>query len=324
MNTVPQHKLSSPVIVFMGTPEFALPSLRALHKKFGVAAVVTAPDKPRGRGLQLLPPPVKEEALRLQIPYIFQPRSLRDKVFQEQLAALHPDIIAVVAFRILPPAVYNSARIAAFNVHASLLPAYRGAAPIHWVIIRGEKKTGVTSFLLQETVDTGPILVQKEIEIPEGCTAGELHDLLAPLAAEVAVQTVQQLLDGTAKPIPQPEGDFPLAPKLRPEDCWIKWNQPAETVCRWIRGLSPVPGARTILDGMIMKIFRCAVIAEPAYHLAPGEYFITDSQFLVGCGDGKLIAITELQLQGRKRLSVTEFVKGYRGMKKGHFYEYSG
>jgi len=181
-----KSQTNEPVILFFGTPEFAVPSLKALHRAFGIRAVVTGPDKPQGRGLHRQPPPVKVAAQHLGIELILQPTRLKDPDFHRHLAALQPDVIVVIAFRILPPAVYTLAREGAFNVHPSLLPAYRGAAPIHWVIIRGEKQTGVTSFLLQETVDTGPIVLQKSIPIPERCTAGELHDLLAPLAADIA------------------------------------------------------------------------------------------------------------------------------------------
>ncbi len=311
-------KTDAPVIFFFGTPEFAVPSLEALHREFGIRAVVTGPDKPQGRGLRRQPPPVKVAAQRLGIDLILQPVRLKDPDFQRHLAALQPDIIVVIAFRILPPSVYTLARKGAFNVHPSLLPAYRGAAPVHWVIIRGEKQTGVTSFLLQETVDTGPIVLQRAVPIPERCTAGELHDLLAPLAAEIAVETTRLLLEDRAQPRPQPSGEYPTAPKLRPEDCWIQWDRPAEEVCQWIRGLSPIPGARTLWDGKLLKIFQCDPVANER-HLSPAQFFIDSHTFVVGCGNNTAIAIAELQLQGKKRLSVGDFLRGYRGQQSGQF-----
>ncbi len=312
------NQSSSPSIIFMGTPAFAVPTLEALHRSFGLRAVVTKPDRPKGRGLQLQPPPVKVAAQKLGIAPILQPERLKDPSFQQHIAALRPDIIAVVAFRILPPSIYTLARKGAFNVHPSLLPAYRGAAPIPWTIICGEKETGVTSFLLQETVDTGPILLQKSIRIPEGCTAGELHDLLAPLAAEIAVETTRLLLEGNAKPQPQPPGNYPVAPKIRPEQYWIRWELPALQVCRWIRGLSPHPGARTLWNANLLKIFQCAVV-EPPHQLLPAHFRITEHAFLVGCGSGTAIRILALQLPGKKRLNVEQFLRGYRGKSEGKF-----
>ncbi len=296
-------------IVFMGTPVFAVPSLRALHSRFGVALVVTTPDAPQGRGLRLLPSPVKRAAMELGIP-VAQPDRLRDEHFLEQIRQLHPEFIIVVAFRILPPELYTQAWRAAFCVHPSLLPKYRGAAPIHWTIIRGERWSGVTSFLLEQRVDTGAILLQRSIPIPEDATAGELHDLLMPLAAEVAVETVQGLRAGTLVPLPQDERNASTAPKIRPEDCHLRWDRPAEEVRRWIHGLSPEPGGWGIIAGERFRFLRAR--AYPEQHLPPGSFRIQEGRFLIGCTPG-CVEILELQRAGRRAMRIEEFLRGWRG-----------
>jgi len=300
-------------IVFMGTPEFAVPSLQALHSRFGVALVVTTPDAPQGRGLRLLPSPVKRAAMELGIP-VAQPERLRDEHFLEQIRQLRPEFIIVVAFRILPPELYTQAWRAAFCVHPSLLPKYRGAAPIHWTIIRGERWSGVTSFLLEQRVDTGAILLQRSIPVPEDATAGELHDLLMPLAAEVAVETVEGLRAGTLVPIPQDEHSASTAPKLRPEDCHLRWDRPAEEVRRWIHGLSPEPGAWVSIAGERFRFLRAR--AHPEQLLPPRSFRIQEGRFLIGCMPG-CVEILELQRAGRRAMRVEEFLRGWRGPSSG-------
>ncbi|HYF01828.1 MAG TPA: methionyl-tRNA formyltransferase [Patescibacteria group bacterium] len=305
---------TTPKIIFMGTPEFAVPSLRAIHAEFGVAAVVTVPDKPKGRGLKLIPSEVKAAALELGIP-VLQPESVKSPEFAQQIAELQPDIIAVIAFKILPPAVYSQAKLGAFNIHGSLLPKYRGAAPIQWAIINGEKKSGVTSFLLQEKVDTGAILKTREVEIGDGMTAGELYFALMPLAAELAVETCGLLLKGEATPQPQNDEEATPAPKLFREQCKIDWKQKAETVRNFIHGVSPVPGAWTMFEGKRMKILK-ADLATSMW-TAPGEYTIEGEDFIVACNTDAVV-LKEIQLEGKPIVKASDFVRGWRGNTTGN------
>ncbi|MEN3026798.1 MAG: methionyl-tRNA formyltransferase [Chlorobiota bacterium] len=300
-------------IVFMGTPHFAVPSLEALHREFGVELVITAPEKPQGRGLRLRPSPVKEAALRLGIP-VWEPASLRDPEFVQQFRAVEPDFIVVIAFRIVPPEVYGCARRAAFCVHPSLLPKLRGAAPIHWAIIRGETVTGVTSFLLEPSVDTGPILLRREHPISDGTTYGELHDQLMPLAAELAVETLRGLLAGTLHPRPQDHLQATTAPKLRPEDCHLRWDRPAEEVRRWIHGLSPEPGAWALLEGQRIRMLRARTVADSFG--PPGTFRMTEDRFLIACAEGS-VEVLELQREGRRAVPAEAFLRGWRGGREG-------
>ncbi len=297
----------------MGTPDFAVPSLCAIHEKFGVAAVVTVPDKPKGRGLKLIPSAMKVAAMELGIP-VFQPESVKSPEFAEQIAALKPDIIAVIAFKILPPSVYSQAKLGAFNIHGSLLPKYRGAAPIHWAIIHGETVSGVTSFLLQEKVDTGEILQTKQVEITDGMTAGELYHALMPLAAELAVETCDALLNDVATPIPQCDDEATPAPKLYRAHCKIDFNQKAEVVRNFIHGVSPVPGAWTEFDGKRLKILK-AGLANSMWN-SPGEFTIEGDEMIVACeSDG--ISLKEIQLEGKSVTTIHDFLRGWRGEKTG-------
>lgn len=309
-----------PNIIFMGTPEFAVPTLDELHTQFGVKAVVTVPDKPKGRGLTMQPSPVKQKSLELGIP-VLQPEKMKDEAFINELASYEPDIICVVAFRILPPSVYNLAKIASFNIHGSLLPKYRGAAPINWAIINGEKETGLTSFILQEKVDTGDMLLQKSFPLSDETTAGELHDMLMPEAAAMAVETCELLLSGNYEPLPQPEVCPSPAPKLFREHGEIDWTKPAQEVLHKIHGLSPYPGAWTVLNGKSLKIYRVNMIENSQIHtedaeFKSGEYFISETVFAVKCADGWL-AISELQQESKKPVAVGDFIRGWRGDKKG-------
>ena len=299
----------------MGTPEFAVPSLVRLHEEFGVKAVVTVPDKPMGRGKKLHASAVKKKALELNIP-VLQPEKLKDPDFIEEFGKLEPDIICVVAFRILPEEVYSAAKTGAFNIHASLLPKYRGAAPINWAIINGEEETGLTSFLLKKKVDTGDIIMQHTVKIPENATAGDLHDIMMPEAARIAAATTKILIKGEYAPVPQDSGAATPAPKLFREQCDIKWEGHARDIRNFIHGVSPIPGAWTTWNGEMIKIFRVEYSA--CGNGEPGVYWIEGDSFFVHCGKG-IIKLKEIQLAGKRKMKTEDFLAGYRGAKKGKF-----
>jgi len=300
-------------IVFMGTPDFAVPALRAVHERFGVVGVVTVPDKPQGRGQTVRPSAVKEAAMELGITPILQPVKLKDPDFQAQLADLRPDILCVIAFRILPREIYTLARIGAFNVHASLLPKFRGAAPINHAIIEGETESGVTSFLLNDVVDTGSLLLQRSTPIADGTTAGELYAQLMPLAAACAVDTCQALIDGTAVPMPQDDTHASPAPKVFRETAVIDLAQPRQRVRDHIHGHSPAPGAWTLWNGDLLKIYRAALVDDVC---ESGRFRIVADRFIVGCADGSL-ELLEIQTPGKKRMLVGDVLRGYRGPEQG-------
>jgi methionyl-tRNA formyltransferase len=302
-------------IIFMGTPEFAVPALQKLHASVGVTTVVTIPDKPRGRGLTVSPSAVKQAAIDLGITDILQPERLKDPSFAEQIAERKPDVMCVIAFKILPRSVFSLATKGTFNVHASLLPRFRGAAPINHAIIEGDRETGVTSFLLDDVVDTGTILLQHECAIADGTTAGDLYAMLMPMAAECALQTTQGLLAGTLKPHPQDDTLATPAPKVFREHASINWNQPAAHVRNFIHGYSPAPCAWTVWNGDVLKVFRASLstTAMPA-----GSWRITDAAFLVGCESGT-VSLDEVQLPGKRRMQITELLPGYRGPREGAF-----
>lgn len=298
-------------IVFMGTPEFAVESLNILVKNgYDVAAVVTAPDKPAGRGQKLNMSAVKKYALEQNIP-ILQPVKLKDENFIQELKDLKANLFIVVAFRMLPEIVWNMPEIGTFNLHASLLPQYRGAAPINWAIINGEKKTGVTTFFLQHEIDTGDILMSESVDILPEDNASSLHDKLMNLGAKLTLQTVQAIENDNVRPQPQPDTEIKHAPKIFKEDCLLNFNEPVETVHNKIRGLSPFPAAFTHLDDKILKIYQTE-IQKIHGDVANGIFDTDEKTFLrVKCTDGWL-NILELQLEGKKRMSVTDFLKGYR------------
>lgn len=294
----------------MGTPDFAVPSLeRLLRSGREIAAVVTAPDKPRGRGQELTPTAVKIAALRHSLP-IFQPDDLRAPSFVEQLRALRPDCVVVVAFRILPPEVFTVPALGSFNLHASLLPRYRGAAPIQWAIIRGETETGVTTFLLEERVDTGKILLQARTPIGPDDDAGAIHDRLAKLGADIVVETVRLLEAGEANPVPQDQSRATPAPKIFREDCRIRWDRPASEIRNLMRGLSPHPAAFDLHRGKTIKFYR-ASISHLESTRRPGEVSATEKSLRVATADLDL-EIEELQQEGRSRMQTVEFLRGYR------------
>ncbi|HEY9188055.1 MAG TPA: methionyl-tRNA formyltransferase [Ignavibacteria bacterium] len=301
-------------IVFMGTPEFAVPSLDILVKNgFNVACVVTVPDKPQGRGLKLSQSEVKNYALEHNLP-ILQPEKLKDEKFIKYLEELSPDIIVVVAFRILPREVYSLAKLGAFNLHASLLPKYRGAAPINWAIINGETKTGVTTFFLDDKVDTGNIIFQEEVDINSDETAGDLHDKLMQIGANLVLKTVRAILNNNAPRIQQSDLKATPAPKIFKEHCKIDWNNPMEKIHNLIRGLSPYPAAFTTYKGKIIKIYKSEK-TNIKVNLLPGSVLVTKEDLFVACNDSYL-KIIELQLEGKKRLKTEEFLRGFNFQKE--------
>lgn len=309
-------------IVFMGTPDFAVPSLEILLSSgYTVSAVVTAPDKPRGRGQQVSFTPVKQCALQHSLP-VLQPEKLNDEQFISALKKYAPDLFVIVAFRILPREVYTIPSKGAFNLHASLLPKYRGAAPINWAIINGETETGVTSFFLQDKVDTGNIILSARTTIRDDMDAGELYNVLSEIGAEIVLQTVRLIELGKVQPRQQDDTLATPAPKIFKETCRINWNQPAKKVYDFIRGLSPYPTAWTVYGNKLLKIFRSSIvnsqIEDSKLKTECGFIIVKNSKVFVRCSDGWL-EILELQLEGRKRMSTEEFLRGYRFKENDRF-----
>lgn len=300
----------------MGTPDFAVASLDALVQAgFNIVGVVTAPDKPAGRGMKLTESAVKKYAVENGL-HILQPEKLKNPEFIEQLHALKADLQIVVAFRMLPEIVWNMPPLGTVNLHGSLLPQYRGAAPIHWAVINGEKETGVTTFKLKHEIDTGDILLQKSFPIGEDETTGEVHDRMKLVGAEVLVETVKGLAAGSLQKLAQSSVVsseslvLKHAPKIFTETCRINWEQPVDVLHNFIRGLSPFPGALTMLDGKVLKVYRSK--KEWAAHTHPaGKVFSDGKTFLkFACADG-YIHIIDLQLEGKKRMLVEDFLRGY-------------
>lgn len=297
----------------MGTPEFALPSLKILiDQHYDIPGVVTAPDKPQGRGQKVSGSPIKEFAVRRGLT-VFQPTDLKEPKFLADVSSLQPDLIAVVAFRILPPAVFTIAKKGAFNLHASLLPKYRGAAPINRAIINGETETGVTAFFLKERVDTGSIILQARVKIGPDETAGELQDKLSDVGAEIVLQTVRLIELGKAHPREQDETQATAAPKIFKEDCNIPWNKPARDVHNFVRGLSPVPAAWTMHKGTTIKIFRTSLEVPSGSQREglPGEVTsVSKDSFVVQTARGHL-SVREVQQEARRRMITADFLRGY-------------
>jgi methionyl-tRNA formyltransferase len=303
---------ASPKIVFMGTPAFAVASLKALlDAKMNVVGVVTAPDKPAGRGMQLQQSAVKQFALEHQLP-IAQPEKLKSPEFFAQIQAWQPDLQIVVAFRMLPETIWSFPPMGTLNVHGSLLPKYRGAAPINWAIINGEKETGVTTFRLQHAIDTGDILMQERIPISPNMTAGELHDIMMEVGAKTLVITLNGLIAGTLQAKPQQEALASVhAPKIFTKDCQIDFHQPVEHIHNLIRGLAPFPGAITKVDGKIVKLFSTSILKEKPKE--PIGSFVTDGKTYARfpCSDG-YIQLNDIQWEGKKRMPITDFLRGYK------------
>ena len=302
-------------IIFLGTPDFAVASLKALvENNYNVVAVVTAPDRPAGRGRKLREPAVKEFAKAQGIP-VLQPVKLRDPKFLEQLKGFNADIQVVVAFRMLPEIVWDMPPLGTINVHASLLPQYRWAAPINHALINGETETVVTTFKLKHEIDTGGILLQDKISIEKEDNAGSLHDKLMVLGADLLVKTLEKIQDDSVTPTDQSEllGDSEVkhAPKIFKEDGIIDFKNNGEEIINQIRGLSPYPGAHTTLDGKTLKIYHATF--EPSTRpLSAGEVNSDGKDYLkISCKDGQ-INILNLQLEGKKRMAVKDFLKGYR------------
>ncbi len=292
----------------MGSPDFAVPSLLELHhSEHRVEAVVTNPDKRRGRGEGKSPTIVKKKALELGYPVI-ETESTKDPDFGEKLNAIQPDLLVVVAFRILPPEILEIPRLGSVNLHASLLPKYRGAAPIHWAIINGETETGCTVFFLDEQVDTGHIISRVKTVIGPDETAGDLYERLKEIGAGLLVECLDRIEKGHVKGIPQENDKATPAPKLFTEDARIDFQLPSQQVHNRIRGLSPFPGAWTTYSGKKFNLYRSRI--GPDIQLAPGELLIDDGRLLAGCGQGT-VELTEVQMPGKKRVSGKEFANGY-------------
>lgn len=317
-------------IIFLGTPEFAVESLdRIISQGYDVRAVVTMPDKTAGRGHKLLQSDVKKYALTKGLD-VLQPRNLKDPEFIEQLKSYDADLFVVIAFRMLPEAVWSMPRLGTFNLHASLLPRYRGAAPINRAVMNGEKTTGVTTFFLKHDIDTGDIIAQKSIDIAPDENAGSVHDRLMHLGADMVAETLDMIVasDGNIRTSPQPDGEFVPAPKIFAEDCVIDWTQTAEKVRNQIRGLSPYPAARTLIadnkgTAASLKVFSAHHAECPELVDAkPGEIAFDKKKIYVKCADA-VLTLDEVQLQGKKRMSTDAFLLGYHPAPGQNLAEYT-
>jgi methionyl-tRNA formyltransferase len=300
-------------IVFMGTPEFAIPSLeKLLHSRHKVIAVVTGSDKPKGRGQLVCATPVKEYVSKYKIPALC-PSDLKADDFFEELSSLEPELGVVVAFRILPQRIFDLPSKGTINLHASLLPKYRGAAPINWALINGESKTGLTTFFLQEKVDTGNIILQKEVDILSNETAGELSNRLAGLGASLLLKTIDLIEKGKFELKRQDDSQVSLAPKITKEMCKIDWSKSALEIKNLIRGLSPVPAAYNIFKGKILKVYRAEILNEKFPQARSGEIIISNRmKSLIVKAKDKALELMEIQLEGKKKMKGEEFIKGCR------------
>lgn len=306
---------NKPRIVFMGTPTFAVASLRALLlAKMNVVGVVTAPDKQAGRGLQLHQSAVKQFAIAHNLP-VLQPEKLKSLAFFQALSQWKPDLQVVVAFRMLPENIWSFPPMGTLNVHGSLLPQYRGAAPIHWAIIHGEKETGVTTFQLQHAIDTGAILLQDRIPISDHNTAGEIHDTMMEVGAKLLIKTLDGLFSHTIQSVPQDQiiGKDTLkhAPKIFTKDCEIDWTKTTSSIHNLIRGLAPSPGALTKMEGKTVKLFLTEIMNTMPTE-DPGS-FVTDGKTFVkiACSNGYL-NLKDIQWEGKKRMPIVDFLRGYQ------------
>lgn len=299
-------------IIFFGTPEFAVASLQALvEAKMNVVAVVTAPDKPAGRGQQIQSSPVKAYAASVGLP-ILQPEKLKNPEFLAELASYKADLQIIVAFRMLPEAVWNMPPMGTFNLHASLLPQYRGAAPIHWAVINGETETGITTFFLQHEIDTGDLLFQETELISETDTTGELYERLMKKGGALVVKTAKSIESGDIHPVPQQEiSSLKSAPKLERSTSEVHWSRSGTEIVNLVRGMYPFPGAHTVFQGKNCKLIAVEFHPEIIPDLGVGVWDSDQKTFLrVGCKDG-YISILEWQMEGKKRLKIDEFLRGY-------------
>lgn len=310
-------------IVFMGTPEFAVETLKCLvDNKFNVVAVVTQPDKPVGRhGSVLQPSPVKQFAVSCNIP-VLQPEKLKDPLFVEELRSYNANIQVVVAFRMLPEVVWNMPEYGTFNVHAALLPQYRGAAPINWAIINGETRTGVTTFFLDHDIDTGRVIMQKTFDVADDFDVEDVYNGLMHLGASICLETLDAVIlaDGCPQSVPQEEmviSELRHAPKIFKETCLIDWSLPQKNIYDFVRGLSPVPGAWTTLvapDGKetVLKVYKTRKTDFSCNGLSNGSLLIENRKLHVVTGDKAMLEIVELQLAGKKRMSASDFLNGIK------------
>ena len=307
-------------IVFMGTPEFAVHSLRALVEGgYNVVAVVTTPDKPAGRGQKMHQSDVKVYAESVGLK-VLQPARLKDEAWVEEFRALEADLGVVIAFRMLPEVIWSMPRLGTFNLHASLLPQYRGAAPINWAIINGDKESGITTFMLKHEIDTGDVIERRRVEITDTDTAGTLHDKLMEVGRDAVLSTVEKIAAGNYEAIPQEqltEGELRPAPKIFKEDCRVNWADKGEQIALLIRGLSPYPAAWTPLYNMegeevgSIKIFKARFVEGGT--LAVGEIAADERSLEIGCADGR-ISVEELQMAGKRRMAVADFLRGVRNI----------
>lgn len=309
-------------IVFMGTPDFAVPTLEALlEAKEEVIGVVTQPDRPKGRGQKLTPPPVKEKALNHNLP-IYQPENINTPEFKNQLEQLAPDLIVVVAFgQLLSKDILNLPKLGCINVHASLLPKYRGAAPIHRTIINGEKETGVTTMYMDVELDAGDMLLQEKVDIGEADNLGILHDKLAKLGGELLVKTVRALENGSLTRIPQDHQRATYASKIEKRDVEINWDQSAREIKNLVRGTNPWPGAYTFCNKKLWKVWGVDIVEQNGVYGLPGEILETNEEtgLVAATGQGKLV-FKEIQPENSKRMKVEDYLKGNRvekGLKLG-------
>jgi len=300
-------------VLFMGNDSFGIPSLQALLENgFKISAVVTSPDKPQGRGLKLAPMPVKRFAEERNLP-LLTPADLKSTEFSGQLKKLEPDAIVVIAFTILPEEIFSLPPLGTINLHPSLLPKYRGAAPVQWAIINGEEETGITTFLIEMKVDAGKIIMQRKARILPDETYGELSERLSKIGAEVLVESLNLIQQPDFKPLPQDNSKSSRAPKIKKEDCRINWSQPSVKIKNLVRGLSPEPGAWTTLKNKTIKIFKTLIADEKSNGGSPGEIISASDKIglTVQAGRGS-IKLISLQLEGKKIISGEEFVRGYK------------
>lgn len=306
-------------IVFLGTPEFAVESLDRIHKGgYNIVGVVTMPDKPAGRGHKMLHSPVKQYAESHGL-HLMQPEKLKAPEFVTELKSLNANLFIVIAFRMLPEIVWSMPELGTFNLHASLLPKYRGAAPINWAVINGETETGVTTFFLKHDIDTGDIISKRHIPINPEDNVGTIHDKLTLIGADLTIETIENIVNGTLTTTPQDElicdDELPVAPKIFKDTCRIDWHQSATKIHNLVRGLSPYPGAWTEIsgiqgdEGVSMKIFETQIIAK-SENSTPGTLHIDGEKIFVSTGDNT-IEILSLQIPGKRRMSASEFVRGY-------------
>jgi methionyl-tRNA formyltransferase len=297
-------------IVFLGTPDFAVASLKAIVEAgYNVVGVVTMPDKPAGRGMQLQQSPVKQFALQHGL-HVMQPEKLRDPQFIEELRSLKADLQVVIAFRMLPEIVWNMPPLGTINLHASLLPDYRGAAPINWAIINGEKTSGVSTFFLKHEIDTGDILLSQSCEISNDTTAGQLHDTLMNLGAQVMLDSLKKIESTQTKGTPQGISNK-IAPKIFKTHCHIHWDQSGEKIINLIRGMNPYPAAFTIINNKQVKIFKARFEPNPAAAM-PGSISTDNKSYLkIACLDG-YIYLLDLQMESKKRMAIEDFLRGFK------------